>query len=117
MSGPSTAKRALVVGAGQPVHEALGNGRAISLLLAREGAHVCAVDREAERVRPPSMRSSPKVDELTRSLATSPSLPTAMLSSPTQTGSWEALTSSSTSSGAAQATPTRSTSTSPRGST
>jgi NAD(P)-dependent dehydrogenase (short-subunit alcohol dehydrogenase family) len=42
-------KRALVVGAGQPPHEVLGNGRAISLLLAREGAAVCAVDCVSDR--------------------------------------------------------------------
>jgi NAD(P)-dependent dehydrogenase (short-subunit alcohol dehydrogenase family) len=44
-------KRALVVGAGQPPHEALGNGRAISLLLAREGSMVCAVDCERDRAQ------------------------------------------------------------------
>jgi NAD(P)-dependent dehydrogenase (short-subunit alcohol dehydrogenase family) len=42
-------KRVLVVGAGQPPHEVMGNGRAISLLLAREGAEVCAVDVEKDR--------------------------------------------------------------------
>jgi NAD(P)-dependent dehydrogenase (short-subunit alcohol dehydrogenase family) len=42
-------KKALVVGAGQPPHEVLGNGRAIALLLAREGAEVCAVDVEKDR--------------------------------------------------------------------
>jgi NAD(P)-dependent dehydrogenase (short-subunit alcohol dehydrogenase family) len=42
-------KCALVVGAGQPPHDVLGNGRAISLRLAREGAEVCAVDREQDR--------------------------------------------------------------------
>jgi NAD(P)-dependent dehydrogenase (short-subunit alcohol dehydrogenase family) len=42
-------KKVVVVGAGQPPHELLGNGRAIALLLAREGAEVCAVDREADR--------------------------------------------------------------------
>jgi len=42
-------KKALVVGAGQPPHEVVGNGRAISLMLAREGAEVCAVDREKDR--------------------------------------------------------------------
>jgi NAD(P)-dependent dehydrogenase (short-subunit alcohol dehydrogenase family) len=43
-------KKALVVGAGQPPHDRLGNGRAIAMLLAREGAELCAVDREKERV-------------------------------------------------------------------
>jgi NAD(P)-dependent dehydrogenase (short-subunit alcohol dehydrogenase family) len=37
------------VGAGQPPHEVVGNGRAISLRLAREGAEVCAVDLVEER--------------------------------------------------------------------
>lgn len=49
MAGRMHGKRVVVVGAGQPPHEVLGNGRAISLLLAREGAEVCAVDREPER--------------------------------------------------------------------
>jgi NAD(P)-dependent dehydrogenase (short-subunit alcohol dehydrogenase family) len=42
-------KKAVVVGAGQPSSELLGNGRAIALLLAGEGAEVCAVDLAAER--------------------------------------------------------------------
>lgn len=49
MTGRMAGKRALVVGAGQPPHEVVGNGRAISLLLAREGAEVCAVDVEKDR--------------------------------------------------------------------
>lgn len=49
MSGRMEGKCALVVGAGQPPHDVLGNGRAISLRLAREGAEVCAVDREQDR--------------------------------------------------------------------
>lgn len=49
MTGRMLGKKAVVVGAGQPEHDALGNGRAISLLLAREGAEIVAVDREAER--------------------------------------------------------------------
>jgi NAD(P)-dependent dehydrogenase (short-subunit alcohol dehydrogenase family) len=44
-------KKAVVVGAGQPLDELLGNGRAIAELLAREGAEVCAVDRDAERAQ------------------------------------------------------------------
>jgi NAD(P)-dependent dehydrogenase (short-subunit alcohol dehydrogenase family) len=43
-------KKAVVVGAGQPQHHLLGNGRAIALVLAREGAEVCAVDRDKDRV-------------------------------------------------------------------
>jgi len=42
-------KKAVVVGAGQPPHELVGNGRAIAVRLAREGAEVCAVDREKDR--------------------------------------------------------------------
>jgi NAD(P)-dependent dehydrogenase (short-subunit alcohol dehydrogenase family) len=38
--------RAVVVGAGQTPGDTIGNGRAISLLLAHEGAHVLAVDRD-----------------------------------------------------------------------
>jgi NAD(P)-dependent dehydrogenase (short-subunit alcohol dehydrogenase family) len=44
-------KKAVVVGAGQPVNDLLGNGRAIATLLAREGAEVCAVDRDPERAQ------------------------------------------------------------------
>jgi NAD(P)-dependent dehydrogenase (short-subunit alcohol dehydrogenase family) len=42
-------KKAVVVGAGQPRHHLLGNGRAIATTLAREGAEVCAVDRDKDR--------------------------------------------------------------------
>jgi len=42
-------KAAVVVGAGQTPGETLGNGRAIALLFAREGAHVLCVDRVAAR--------------------------------------------------------------------
>jgi len=49
MQAQMDGKKALVVGAGQPAHERLGNGRAIALLLASEGAEVCAVDREQDR--------------------------------------------------------------------
>lgn len=38
-------KTAIVVGAGQTPGETLGNGRAMALLFAREGAHVLCVDR------------------------------------------------------------------------
>ena len=41
-------KVAVVVGAGQTPGDTIGNGRAISLLLAREGASVLAVDRHLE---------------------------------------------------------------------
>jgi NAD(P)-dependent dehydrogenase (short-subunit alcohol dehydrogenase family) len=51
MNGRMTGKKALVVGAGQPSHEQLGNGRAIAMLLAKEGAEVCAVDRDEERAQ------------------------------------------------------------------
>jgi NAD(P)-dependent dehydrogenase (short-subunit alcohol dehydrogenase family) len=39
-------RTAIVVGAGQTPGDTIGNGRATSLLLAREGAHVLAVDRD-----------------------------------------------------------------------
>ncbi len=42
-------KRALVFGAGQTPGETVGNGRAISLLFAREGASVLCVDRDLAR--------------------------------------------------------------------
>lgn len=42
-------KKAVVVGAGQPESDLLGNGRAIATLLAREGAEVCCVDRDPDR--------------------------------------------------------------------
>lgn len=42
-------KKAVVVGAGQTPGETLGNGRAISLLFAREGAQVLCVDRDLAR--------------------------------------------------------------------
>jgi NAD(P)-dependent dehydrogenase (short-subunit alcohol dehydrogenase family) len=42
-------KKAVVVGGGQPEHDLLGNGRAIALFLAREGAEVCVVDRDLDR--------------------------------------------------------------------
>jgi NAD(P)-dependent dehydrogenase (short-subunit alcohol dehydrogenase family) len=42
-------KKAVVVGAGQPHHQLLGNGRAIAEVLAREGAEVCAIDMFKDR--------------------------------------------------------------------
>lgn len=42
-------KTAIVVGAGQTPGETIGNGRAIALLFAREGAEVLCVDRLIER--------------------------------------------------------------------
>jgi NAD(P)-dependent dehydrogenase (short-subunit alcohol dehydrogenase family) len=44
-------KAAVVVGAGQTPGSTVGNGRAISLLFAREGAHVLCVDLVAERAQ------------------------------------------------------------------
>ena len=41
-------KTAIIVGAGQSPGETLGNGRAVSLLFAREGAKVMAVDSRTE---------------------------------------------------------------------
>lgn len=51
MTGRMEGKKVVVVGAGQPPHEVIGNGRAISLLLAREGAEIWAVDREEDRAK------------------------------------------------------------------
>jgi NAD(P)-dependent dehydrogenase (short-subunit alcohol dehydrogenase family) len=49
MTGRMNGKKALVVGAGQPQHEHMGNGRAMAMAFAREGAEVCCADREKER--------------------------------------------------------------------
>lgn len=42
-------KTAIVVGAGQTPGSTIGNGRAMAVLFAREGAHVLCVDRDAAR--------------------------------------------------------------------
>ena len=42
-------KSAVVVGAGQTAGETIGNGRAIAILFAREGAEVLCVDRDLSR--------------------------------------------------------------------
>ena len=44
-------KKAVVVGAGQQPGDLIGNGHAITTLLAREGAEVCAVDIAEDRAR------------------------------------------------------------------
>lgn len=49
MTGRLAGKTAIVVGAGQTPGETLGNGRAMALLFAREGARVLCVDRILER--------------------------------------------------------------------
>ncbi|MBS0334603.1 MAG: SDR family oxidoreductase [Proteobacteria bacterium] len=49
MAGRLEGKIAVVVGAGQTPGETIGNGRAMALLFAREGASVFCVDRVAER--------------------------------------------------------------------
>jgi NAD(P)-dependent dehydrogenase (short-subunit alcohol dehydrogenase family) len=49
MSGRLENKTAVVVGAGQTPGETIGNGRAMALLFAREGAQVLCVDRLVER--------------------------------------------------------------------
>ena len=51
MSGRLAGKTAVVVGAGQQPGDTVGNGRAIALTFAREGAQVLCVDREEERAR------------------------------------------------------------------
>ncbi len=48
MAGRVDGKVALIVGGGQSPGEGLGNGRATSLLLAREGARVVVADRSLE---------------------------------------------------------------------
>jgi NAD(P)-dependent dehydrogenase (short-subunit alcohol dehydrogenase family) len=49
MPGRLDGTTAVVVGAGQTPGSTLGNGRAMSLLFAREGAHVLCVDRHGAR--------------------------------------------------------------------
>ena len=49
MAGRLAGKTAVVVGAGQTPGETIGNGRAMALLFAREGARVMCVDRVAAR--------------------------------------------------------------------
>lgn len=49
MTGRLSGKVAIIVGAGQTPGETVGNGRAIALTFAREGAEVMCVDRLAER--------------------------------------------------------------------
>jgi len=49
MTGRLEGKIAVVVGAGQTPGETVGNGRAMAMLFAREGASVLCVDRVAER--------------------------------------------------------------------
>jgi NAD(P)-dependent dehydrogenase (short-subunit alcohol dehydrogenase family) len=51
MPGRVDGKIAVVVGAGQTPGETFGNGRAIALLLAREGATVLCIDRAADRAQ------------------------------------------------------------------
>lgn len=49
MAGRLEGKRAVVMGAGQTPGETIGNGRAMAILFAREGAEVLCVDRIGER--------------------------------------------------------------------
>ena len=49
MAGRLDGKKAVVVGAGQSPGETIGNGRAIAILFAREGAEVLCVDRAHDR--------------------------------------------------------------------
>lgn len=49
MPGRLEGKRAIVMGAGQTPGETIGNGRAMAVLFAREGAEVLCVDRVGER--------------------------------------------------------------------
>jgi NAD(P)-dependent dehydrogenase (short-subunit alcohol dehydrogenase family) len=49
--GRMEGKKVVVVGAGQQPGGSTGNGRAIAVQMAREGAEVCAVDRLEDRAR------------------------------------------------------------------
>ena len=49
MTGRLAGKAAVVVGAGQTPGETIGNGRAMALLFARQGARVLCVDRDLAR--------------------------------------------------------------------
>ncbi|MFC3078458.1 SDR family NAD(P)-dependent oxidoreductase [Phenylobacterium terrae] len=51
MAGRLEGKAAIVSGAGQTPGETIGNGRAIAVLFAREGAEVLCVDRVLERAQ------------------------------------------------------------------
>ena len=79
-------RRILVVGAGtRPSDDPdapIGNGRAISVLAAREGAAVVCADLDATPRRRPPGSSTPKAGTRRRSSATSPTRPTARGSSP-----------------------------------
>ncbi len=48
MTGRLADKTAIIVGAGQTPGETIGNGRAMAMLFAREGAHVLCVDRHLD---------------------------------------------------------------------
>ncbi len=65
-------KIAVVVGAGQTPGETIGNGAAISLLLAREGATVLCVDRVGERAEKTVQEVA--ADELVRGAGVAPVL-------------------------------------------
>src|SRR5438128_2249278 len=51
MAGRLDGKRAVVVGGGQTPGATIGNGRATSILFAREGATVLVVDRDLESAK------------------------------------------------------------------
>ncbi len=51
MSGRLAGKIAIVVGAGQTPGDTIGNGRATSILFAREGATVACIDRRGDSAR------------------------------------------------------------------
>jgi NAD(P)-dependent dehydrogenase (short-subunit alcohol dehydrogenase family) len=48
MAGRLAGKKAIIVGAGQTPGETIGNGRAMAILFAREGAEVMCVDRRLD---------------------------------------------------------------------
>ena len=51
MTGRLADKKAIVVGAGQTPGETIGNGRAMAMLFARQGADVLCVDRNPSRAQ------------------------------------------------------------------
>ena len=55
---------AIVVGAGQTPGETIGNGRAIAVTFAREGAHLLLVDRDVESLQETAEMARAETDEV-----------------------------------------------------
>ena len=66
MAGRVADKIALVVGGGQTPGETIGNGRAVALLLAREGARVVVADRSLASAEDTVAMIRPKVAKRSR---------------------------------------------------